>query len=520
MSAAAPIVLKSRSRQFTVLAAVCLALTGVVASMAALNVALQPIAFDLGATQSQLLWIVNAYTIVLAGLLLPLGAVGDRWGRKPILVAGLVLFIAASLAASQAQSIDWLIAMRIITGLSGAMIMPATLSTITSTFPDESRGMAIGVWTGFAGAGGILGLLASAAIVDNANWRWVFAVAIIPTLIGLLMTVLIVPNTGESSDHPYDIGGAVLSFLAIGGIVMGIQEGPERGWDAALTVAALAIGVLALIGFILYERRHPEPLLDTTVFASPPLAAGSISLTMSFAVLFGIFLVLIQFLVAVVGFSTLKATMGLAPIAMLLLILSPIAPILANRLGLIWVLTGGILIVSLGTALLALRADEQSYSALVPGLISIAIGMGLSMTPATTAITASLPSEQQGVASALNDTVREVGGAIGVAVLGSILNAGYSSAIAATVDQLPGPIGEVVDSGITGALVISTMLPTEQGEPILAAAQVAFVDGWINAMWVGSALLIVTAVVIAGMLYARRLSPEQVRAPRGTTQMR
>lgn len=493
-------VISDRRRQVVVLAAVCLALVAVIASMAALNVAQQAIAVDLGASQSDLLWVVNAYTLVLAGLLMPLGAIGDRWGRKPVLLAGLVLFVAAGIAGSQAGSIEFLIATRVVAGIAGAMIMPATLSVITSSFPIESRGTAVGVWTGFAGAGGILGLLGASAIVDNATWRWVFAVAVVPAALSLVVSVFVVPNSGEDSEHAFDTPGAVLSFVAIAGLVLGIQEGPERGWTAALTLVGLIAGLLALAGYLWWELRHPAPLFDIRMFRAPRLAAGSFGLLVMFSVLFGLFLVLIQFLVAVVGYTALEASASLVPLALVMLTLSPLAPAIAHRFGLTATLSGGLLIAAAGIAVMALRADAQTYTALLPGIVLLAIGVGLAMTPATTAITASLPVEDQGVASALNDTVREVGGAIGVAILGSMLNAGYSDEIAPTVAGLPPELGHAVDEGIAGAGAAASQLPPDQAAPIMAAARDAFTNGWIDAMWVGAAMLVVAAIASAAIL--------------------
>ncbi|MGD9755005.1 MAG: MFS transporter, partial [Acidimicrobiia bacterium] len=210
------------------------ALIAVIASVSGLNVAQQGLAIDLGASQGTVLWIINAYTLALAALLMPIGAIGDRWGRKPVLMAGLVLFGLAAVVAAIAPSAGVMIAARVAAGAGAAMIMPVTLSVITSSFPPEERARAIGLWAGFAGSGGMIGLFVSAFMVDVLDWRWTFVLPIVLSAVSLAVTALHVPNSREGAVHPFDTGGSVLSALAIGGLVLGIHEGPEKGWGHPL----------------------------------------------------------------------------------------------------------------------------------------------------------------------------------------------------------------------------------------------------------------------------------------------
>ena len=285
-------------RRLLILAAMCVALVAVVASVSGLNVAQQALAADLDASQSQLLWIINGYTLALAALLMPVGAIGDRWGRKPILMAGLVAFSLTNLASSFATEPNVLIALRVLAGVAAAMIMPVTLSVITTSFPREEQARAIGTWAGFAGAGGIIGLFASAAIIDNATWPWVFALPIALAAVSFVLTTVFVPHSVEHSGAGFDVAGSLLSVVAVGGLVLAFHEGPERGWTAPITLAALAAGVLAAVAFVLVELRREHPLLDVRVFALRGLAAGSINLFVVFAVMFSLFLVLVQYLQA------------------------------------------------------------------------------------------------------------------------------------------------------------------------------------------------------------------------------
>jgi EmrB/QacA subfamily drug resistance transporter len=498
-------------RRHRVLIAMLTALVAVIASVSALNVAQQELAIDLGASHGSLLWVINGYTLALAALLLPIGAIGDRWGRRHVLNAGLVLFIASSVGAALATSTTMLLLARIAGGVAAAMIMPVTLSVITSTFPPEERGRAVGMWAGFAGAGGIIGLWASAFVIDRYTWPWVFVLPVLLAVGAIVLSVTSVPNSSEAQEGRFDIGGAVLSALAVGGLVLAIHEGPERGWAHPLTTASLAIGVVTAIGFVVRELRHPHPLLDVRILRNRSVAAGSLSMLMMFAVLYGVFLVGVQYLQAVLGFSALRAAAGLLPIAAVMMPLSNAAPRLAARIGTRATLIAGLSAFGAGLALLAtLPSVDGGYWSVAPGLAVIGLGMGLAMTPSTTAITESLPAEHQGVASALNDTVREIGGAVGVALLGSVLNAAYGNAIRPSTAGLPDEVGHAAEDGIGPALAAASGMG-EAGEGLAAAAREAFVEAWSTAMWVGVAIAGVALawVVVRGPV---REQPSQMPA--------
>nr|WP_040493035.1 MFS transporter [Ilumatobacter nonamiensis] len=489
-------VLTDPKDQRNILIAMCTALIAVIASVSGLNVAQQDLAIDLGASQSAVLWIINAYTIALAALLLPIGAIGDRWGRKPVLLTGLAVFGLASLGAALAPTVGLMIAARVAAGVGAAMIMPVTLSVITSSFPPEDRARAIGIWAGFAGSGGILGLWVSAFMVDVVTWRWLFVLPIGLVIVSAIASVMFVPNSVEHATHRFDIGGSLLSALAIGGIVLGIHEGPERGWTDPITLAGTIVGVVALVAFVMWERRQANPLLDMSAFRDRGLSSGSATLLIVFAVMFGIFLVLFPYLQAVVGWSALRAAAGLLPMAAVMMPMSTLAPRVAARFGSRATMITGVAIFGIGMMTLALRASvEGGYMSVLPGLMILGFGMGLTMTPATEAITATLPQEKQGVASALNDTSREVGGALGVALLGSILSSGYRSAIEPALEGLPPELAEHASEGIGSAYAVAA----EAGDAapqIIDAAQHAFVEGWVSSMWIGVALAGVALAVL------------------------
>ena len=492
----------------TILIAVCIALMAVIASVSGLNVAQPDLAVAFDASQSTVLWIINIYTLSLAALLLPLGAIGDRFGRKPMLLTGLTVFGVASAVAGLAPSTEVMLAARLLSGVGAAMIMPITLAVITSTFPKEERGRAIGVWTGVAGGGGVLGMFLSAALVDAVSWRWLFVLPIALVVVALAMTLRSVPNSRERSGHAFDTVGALTSVVAVVGLIFVLQEGPERGWTAPATLAGLAVGAIAAIGFVSWElRRRDAALLDVRLFRERGLAGGSVTLLVVFGVQAGIFVVLFPFFQAVLGWSGLLSTLALMPMAVMMMMASALAPQLASRVGPRATMATGILLAGAGLALMAAVVSvDGGYPSVLPGMLAMGIGMGLSMTPSTEAITSALPRERQGVASALNDVTREFGTALGVALLGALLSAGYRGAIGSRLAGVPEGPADTAREGVANALDAAPQAGP-QAQALVRAARESFVDGWQNAMWAGG------AVMAALFVYVLARGPQQ---PTGT----
>ncbi|HTN99905.1 MAG TPA: MFS transporter [Microthrixaceae bacterium] len=484
-------------RKRMILVAVSVALMAVISSMSGLNVAQQVLAIEFGASQSTILWIINAYTLALASLLMPIGAIGDRWGRKPVLLTGLAVFGVASIVGALAGSATIMIISRLIAGIGAAMIMPVTLSVITTSFPEEERGQAIGIWAGIAGGGAMVGMFVSSAMVDLVTWRWLFALPIVLVAVGLVLTARFVPNSAEDTEHPFDVIGSIMSLLAIGGLVLGIQEGPERGWFNPLTFSSLTVGLVAAGVFIVWELRHPAPLFDIRTFADRRLAAGSVTLLSLFAVMSGIFLVLFPFFQAVLEWSALRSASAMLPMAAVMMPASALVPKLSARIGSRPTLLAGMGLAATGLATLALSASaDGGYLSVLPGLLIIGLGTGLAMTPSTEAITSSLPADKQGVASALNDTTREIGGAVGVALLGSILSAGYRTAITPHLGVFPAEVAETAKEGI-GAAFAAAPGAGAQAPDLIHTAQLAFVEGWTRSMWFGVAIIMGAFVFVA-----------------------
>ncbi|MER8039009.1 DHA2 family efflux MFS transporter permease subunit [Streptomyces hydrogenans] len=481
-----------------ILVAVSLALMAVIASVSGLNVAQTHMAVEFGASQTTVLWIINIYTLALSALLLPLGAIGDRLGRRPLLITGLVLFGAASVVAGLADSATVMIAARVAAGVGAAMIMPITLAVITSTFPEDERGKAIGVWTGVAGGGGVLGMFLSALLVDVADWRTLFVLPVILVVAALVMTLTSVPDSRERSAHPFDTVGALVSAVAVTGLVLVLQEGPERGWTDPVTLIGLAVGVLAAVAFVAWEaHRRDAALLDVRLFRDRRLAGGSLTLLVVFGVQAGIAVVLFPFFQAVLGWSGLLSTVAMMPMAVMMMAASGLAPRMADRIGARSTMTAGISLGTLGLALMALCVSvDGGYLSVLPGMLAMGVGMGLAMTPSTEAITGSLPRAEQGVASALNDVTREFGTALGVAMLGALLATGYRRAIDTKLDDLPAEAADTAREGIANAIEVA---PGTGGHAhdLIHAAQQAFVEGWQQALWIGTAVMGVLLVHIA-----------------------
>ncbi|MEU0486959.1 MFS transporter [Streptosporangium sp. NPDC006013] len=474
----------------TILITVSIALMAVIASVSGLNVAQTHMAVEFGASQNTILWIINIYTLALAALLLPLGAIGDRLGRKPMLIAGLGVFGVAGVAAGLAPTAEVMLAARVAGGIGAAMIMPITLAVITSTFPEEKRGTAIGVWTGVAGGGGILGMFLSALLVDVADWRSLFVLPVILIIVALAMTLKSVPNSRERSSHGFDTIGALVSTVAVVGLIFVLQEGPERGWTAPVTLISLAVGLIAALGFVAWQlHRRDASLLDVRLFRERGLAGGSITLLVVFGVQAGIAVVLFPFFQAVLGWSGLLSTLALMPMAVMMMTTSGLAPKLAARVGSRSTMAAGIALAGVGLALMALFVSaDGGYLTILPGMLAMGIGMGLSMTPSTEAITGSLPREKQGVASALNDVTREFGTALGVALLGALLSAGYRSAIDDRLYGIPPEAANTAREGIANAVEVAGSTGSH-AQNLVHAAQQSFVDGWQQAMWVGVAVM-------------------------------
>jgi EmrB/QacA subfamily drug resistance transporter len=404
-----------------ILIVMCLALATVVSAVSSLNVALPDLARDTGATPTELQWVVDAYALVFAGLLLFAGALGDRFGRRRVLLGGLAVFGLGALAATQIDDPSALIAVRAFMGLGAALIMPTTLSIITSAFPPGERDRAVGTWAGVAGGSALLGLLVSGALLEVASWPSVFVLNVVLAALAGLGTLVAVPAREARERTALDLGGALLSALALFALVWAFIEGPNRGWTDSLILGGFVAAVVLGAAFVAWELRRDEPMLDPRLFALRGFTAGSLSVFVQFFAAFGVIFVLLQFLQLVLGYSPLEAGAALAPMAAVMIAVAPRVPRLVQRVGVRPVGPVGLGLMAIALLVISTMDRGSSYWHLLAGGLLLGLGMALAATPATTAIVESLPEEKQGVASAVNDASREVGGALGIAVLGSVL---------------------------------------------------------------------------------------------------
>jgi EmrB/QacA subfamily drug resistance transporter len=461
--------------------------------MASLNVALPDIAQDTHASQTDLVWVIDAYSLAFAALLLPAGGIGDRYGRRVALMLGLSVFGGGSAIAMTATSANELIALRALIGLGGAFVMPATLSTITSTFPASKRTRAVSIWAAVAGGAAVFGLLASGALLAAFSWQSIFALNALLSALALAGTWWFVPESADPDAPRLDFGGAAIAVAALAVLVYSVIEAPAYGWLAIRTVVGLILAGVLVVAFVAWELRQAAPLLNPRVFRERPLSAGSMSIFVQFFAFYGYAFVALQYLQLVRGDAPLLAAVQVLPLAAAMIPTSRLAPRLTTRYGSRNVCAAGLVLVAAGLAIIAQLGTSTPYWLMATGLVVLGVGMGAAMTPATSAITEALPSAQQGVGSALNDLSREVGGAIGIAVLGSILAATYSSHV-----DLSG-LSSQTATQVKSSYAIATTMPA----PIPDRASTAFVTAMHVCMLTAAGAALIAAVGVVILLSGR-----------------
>ncbi|MCE4268790.1 MFS transporter [Rhodococcus sp. ACPA4] len=481
-------------RQIWMLTVSCCAVALVVAAMAALNTALPDIARDTGATQTQLTWIVDGYTLVLACLLLAAGALGDRYGRRELLMFGLVVFAAGSAIPVFIDEPSWIIASRVVSGVGAAFVMPATLSLLTAGFPATQRSRAVGVWSGVAGSGAIAGLVISGFLIEKWSWHSIFiSLAVVSGLI--LVASFTIASSKDEETTPLDFLGTALIATAIGLFVLGMIEAPVRGWLNPVVLALLIGGIATGVVFSFVELRSAHPLLDVGLFANRAFGSSATSLVLQFLATFGMFFMLVQYLQLVLDYSPLQSALALLPMAVPVMALSVVSPLLIPLVGLRILTSVGIALLGTGIALVTRLELGSSYVDVCIPLIVAAIGLGLCTTPATAAIVSNTPDAKQGVASAINDVTREIGSAIGVALAGSILATTYARHVQPAVDMLPEPAKEPVSGSLAAALHIAESAGS-QGDQLADFAREAFIEGMNQAALTLAVIIWVSAVIL------------------------
>ena len=470
-----------------------------------LNVALPTIERELSASSGELQWIVDSYTLIFAGLLLTMGALGDRFGRRLALVSGLVVFGAGSLMSALATSADMLIAARGIMGIGGALIMPTTLSILTNVFPAHERPKAIGIWAAVAGLGVAIGPVAGGWLLEQFNWAAVFYVNLPIVVFALLAAPALVPESKDPEQSKLDPAGAVLSTFGLGALVWAIIEGGARGWTDGAVLAGFGVAAVLLAAFVAWELRAKSPMLDMRLFRVRRFSGASISITLVFFSLFGSIFFLTQYLQEVMDLDALEAGLRVTPVAAGLILGGPVSTKLAERLGTRNVVAAGLAVVAVALLMLAGLEVDSGYGIVAASLVLLGFGLGSTMAPATESIMSSLPLAHAGVGSAMNDTVRMVGGTLGVAILGSLLSAGYGADMERSVEGLPGPAATAAEDTLGGASAVAAKIGGAAGRALDGSAEAAFTSA------MSSTLIVAAGVALAGALVALVVLPARGR---------
>jgi EmrB/QacA subfamily drug resistance transporter len=502
-------------RRWGTLVVLCFSLLVIGIDNTILNVALPTLGRDLHASISGLQWIVDAYTLVFAGLLLTAGSLGDRFGRKKALTVGLLIFGVGSILSAFSGSTGALTSTRALMGVGGALIMPSTLSILTNTFLDpRERARAIGIWAGVSGMGIAIGPVVGGWLLQNFWWGSVFLVNVPVVVIAIALGRVLVPESRDPSSPELDPLGAVLSIAGLTALLWSIIEAPSHGWTSMPIVVAFLLAAVILIAFVTWELRSNHPMLDVRFFKNPRFTAASSAISLVFFALFGSLFIVTLYLQSVHSYTALQAGLRIAPIALALMISAPASSALVQRLGSKVVVATGLVLAAGGLALFATLQIHSGYPRVLLAILVLGVGMGLTMAPATDSIMGSLPRAKAGVGSAVNDTTRQVGGALGVAILGSILSSAYASRMTTALSghAVPAAAASAAKNSIGGALAVASAVGGEAGRALATAARSAFVSGMRPAVLAAAAVALFGALVVILFLPARAAGvPADVR---------
>ncbi len=498
------------ARRWWVLGVLCLSMTIIVMDNTILNVAIPSLIRDLDASNSQVQWIIDSYTIVFAGLLLTTGSLSDRFGRKGALQVGIVLFMLGSALSALATTATYLIVTRAFMGVGGALIMPSTLSLLTNTFRDpKERGRAIAIWAGFSGVGVALGPVVGGLLLKHFSWSSVFWVNIPIGLAALVSGIFLLPTSREGKHSRLDPIGSILSMAGLGALLYGIIEVPVKGWSDPTVLAGFGVGIASVASFIAWELRTDHPMLDMKFFKNPRFTAANTAVTLTFFAMFGSLFLMAQYWQFVHGYSPLEAGIRLIPYALGMMFVAPLSARVVERIGSKRVMTIGLITVTTALLLMSLLSRDTPYVLAIWPFVLMSAGVGFTMPPATESIMGSLPRNKAGVGSAVNDTTRQMGGAVGVALIGSVV----ASIFSGRVDEVASTFGvtgsnlDKARSSLGGALSIAADLG-EQANGFTIAVKEAFMDGLSAGLRLAALVVLSAAFVVWRYLPARAIDHE------------
>jgi DHA2 family multidrug resistance protein-like MFS transporter len=500
-------------RRWLILAVLSVSVFLVVVDNTIVNVALPTLNRELGASVSQLQWIVDAYGLVFAGLLLAAGGLGDRLGRKGAMQVGLVIFGTTSALGAFAANSTQLILARGAMGIGAALVFPATLAILTNVFTEPTeRAKAIGAWSAVSGLAIAFGPITGGFLLEHFWWGSVFLVNVPIVVIALVGGALLVPTSRDPEVGRFDVLGMLLSISAIGVLVFTVIEGPRWGWTSTTTLVGFAGAAALLVGFVRWELRVAKPLLDVRIFKVARFSAAATAISLAFFALVGFIFLITQYFQFVKGYSTLSAGVHTLPFAIFAGVTAPIGARFALRWGPRRVVSGGLLLMTAGL-LMASTFDEGSayFGPIIVSMALLAMGLSLVTAPATEAVMSALPREKAGAGAAVNDTTRELGGTLGVAVVGSVFASVYGPKIGDFLGQFPVPPDAIASAreSVAAALSVASQAPTELQDSFRHAAASAFVQGMSLGSLVAAGVAFVGAVA-AALFLPGRLTPEEV----------
>jgi EmrB/QacA subfamily drug resistance transporter len=506
-------------RRWQILAVLCLSVLLVVVDNTIVNVALPTMSRTLSASTQGLQWIVDAYTLVLAGLLLAGGNLGDRLGRRRVLQAGLALFAVFSVAAALSRNTSELIAGRAAMGAAAALIYPATLALLTHVFTSaRERATAIGIWTGVSGLAVAIGPVSGGLLLRHFSWSAVFYVNVPIVILALAAGTVLLPESRDPKAGRLDPPGALLSVSGVGLLVWTVIQAPAHGWASAATAGGLAGSLAILAAFAAWQLRRPDPMLDVRLFANPRFSAAGGAIALASFGLFGLIFLITQYFQLIRGFDPLRAGVATLPFALVTGAVSPAAIALIKRAGTKLVVTTGLALMSAGFLVAAgTTLDSAYWGRIITAMVLMSAGLALTSSPATDATMGALPPAKAGAGSAVNDTTRELGGTLGVAIVGSVMSSAYGSHVlsALTNRGAPAALTSAAQQSVAAGLRAAGHLPAGLRDGAAQAVRQAFTTGLHTGSLVAAGATAAAALVTLAFLPARARTARPAAAGAG-----
>lgn len=498
------------ARRWWALLVLCLSLLITVMANTSLIVAAPDMTTDLGLSSSDLQWVVDSYTVPYAALMLVLGAIGDKYSRRGALVLGLLLFAAGSVMGSVVDETSLVIVARAIMGVGAAVVMPATLSLVVATFPRSERTKAITAWAATSGLAVAVGPLVSGWLLEDHAWGSTFLINVPIALLGVFGALALVPPSKAQGMGRIDYVGGLLSIVTVGSLIYAAIEGPHSGWGVGPVTAAV-VAAIGLVAFVAWELRHPQPMLDVRKFALRPFSGSMLAVLFFFFGMFAVIYYVTQFLQFVLGYGSLDTGVRLLPLAGAVFLGSALTGVLTPKLGVKPMVVTGLAIGTAGMFLLTQIDKGSTYGDLLPPMMMLGLALGLAISPATDTIMGSFPESELGVGGGANDTALELGGALGIAVLGSLLGTAYRDELTDLVgNRLPAEAMETAKDSVGAGLAVAQRVGQDpsagpqQAQAAVDAVHQAFAHGVAQTSLIGGIIMAAGTLIVLAILPGRR----------------